>query len=320
MFHVTELSQFRKCRTAWSYKYQEQLQHKTAVNYNSLLGTNVHYALAGYYARDFNPIVQFKRKCEESPSSPEVDEMNILGTIMLEGYLECYKDEKLEVVSVEVPYTAMMGNYDLIGTLDLVVKIDGLIYGVDHKTCKTFTNPEDVSNDDQMSAYIYLLSKYFGYENVGGMIYNQLLKKIPASPQLLKNGSLSKDKSIVTTRQKYYDAIIENGLNPDDYEDILYKIECTYKFYDRMVTTRTEHELKTWEQNTIAQMSDMSTPLVYPNVSKDHIGGCARCSFYTLCRATRVSSDLDYVNEIRDTEFEVCTDEFHGTDMEEMSE
>jgi hypothetical protein len=82
--------------------------------------------------------------------------------------------------------------------------------------------------------------------NFGGIVYNVVRKKSPTIPRILQRpaGTLSKAKDIDTTYEVYLNTILEHGLNPADYQDILAILkEKGDRFYDRRIIVRDKQRI-----------------------------------------------------------------------------
>lgn len=116
---------------------------------------------------------------------------------------------------------------DIKGIIDVVWKnkTTGKILITDYKFSNKDKGQEDILLDEQM--YIYAVA----YATLNNLTlqdieigYINIPKCEMKAPRVLKNGQLSKDKAQNTTYAMYVEAIKENGLNIEDYEDILSEI------------------------------------------------------------------------------------------------
>lgn len=320
--HVTERATFKACRRLWYYQSREHLKRLRESKNALWLGRGYHYALAEYYLRykqepvldlestklfivgKFHEWLSSKITFEERLSlatseEAELEEMITLAEGMLTGYIDTYyQKDTFEVVGVEMPLRVKIPGtkHYLVGTLDMLVRQKGKLWVVDHKGFTQFADPEDLELDDQMTAYMYLVSKVLG-EVPGGAIYNQLRKKLPVKPVVLKSGkALSKDKSIDTTHALYMQAILENGFDPTDYADILAKLKLN-EFYKREPIYRNKAELQTFEKHLVEEVREMTKKhlALYPSPSKD----CKwRCRDYKiLCKCQNEGGDIESLKD-----------------------
>lgn len=171
---------------------------------------------------------------------------------------------------------------DIKGVIDVVwrCKITGKILITDYKFSNKDKGQVDIWLDEQMYIYaaayaslnnIPLEDIYIGYVNIP--------KAEMKKPRVLKNGSLSKDKAQNTTYALYMEAITENGLNAEDYEDILDEIK------DKRLTTVATSNINLEMAQRIMQNID--------NTIKDMDKGyvlerctfqCKYCDFLDYCK------------------------------------
>ena len=171
---------------------------------------------------------------------------------------------------------------DIKGVIDVVwrSKITGKILITDYKFSNKDKGQVDIWLDEQMYIYaaayaslnnIPLEDIYIGYVNIP--------KAEMKKPRVLKNGSLSKDKAQNTTYALYMEAITENGLNAEDYADILDEIK------DKRLTTVATSNINLEMAQRIMQNID--------NTIKDMDKGyvlerctfqCKYCDFLDYCK------------------------------------
>lgn len=308
--HVTDRATFKFCRRKWKYQCKEHLVPVTEARNALWIGRGLHYGLAHYYrgvqvGKKHDPMDGFNEwlnlvlpKDVWDALWPEelaqIESLKELASSMLSGYVKKYsKEDDFEIVAVEEPIRIPVPgvNAVLIGTLDLLVRRKKRLWVVDHKNVSNFADPEYLDFDDQMTAYLWEVWKKYG-EFPAGAIYNQLRKKIPAVPDVLKSGAaLSKNKGIDTTPEIYREAIQKYGFNEADYTDILLSLQHN-EFYRRELVARNHHELETFSANLTAEIKEMMDPKIalYPHPNKDCI---FMCPYKTLSRAESSGGDVE---------------------------
>lgn len=304
--HVTERATFKTCRRMHEFQYRRFLKTPGDAVNASWVGRAVHAGLAGYYRGD--PILSgflswldrkltLERRGSLMPEeSRKIEEMTDLITQILLGYVSFAQTrDDFDIISVEQPLRVRVPGTQayLVGTLDLVVRHrrTGKLWVYDHKTKTSFDDPLRLELDDQMTAYLWLVWQTYK-EMPAGAVYNQLRKKVPATPMLVDKGKrLSKDKSIDTTYDKYLEAIHTHGLNPEDYQDILAKVSENH-FYYREPIARNKAELLNFTSHLRSECREMrskATPL-YPNPGEHCI---YYCDYRILCKAMNEDGDVD---------------------------
>ncbi len=325
-FHttITERGSFRSCRRQWYLEVQERLAHRDRVAWPLIFGEAIHTGLETYYRNNRRnvktAVAAFKRawratgaELQESYGGlfarlePEWSDWLDKGTRML-IYYDMY-DRQAEfdwdaVLHVNIEKRAFVDILNLegypvedqdsrlrallSGRIDLVVERKDGIWIVDHKTAASAYDARALDVDDQLTGYCYIYWRLTG-EVPRGAIYNALIKDPPGPPRLLKDGSLSKDKSQRTTYDLYLAEIKTLKLDKADYTDILeYLKEKSWKqFFVRDGLTRNLEELKSFEKRLYYEYQDMKSVIrspdrAYPNPSQRT---CPGCSMIPLCQA-----------------------------------
>jgi hypothetical protein len=293
----------------WKYQCLEHLVPATESKNAMWAGRGIHYGLAEFYRSKKDPVAGFEEWLHKVIPDPEWqsmwqderDQVKTTQTLihaMLRGYVDyATRQDDFEIVAVEDPIRIKIPGTRiyLIGTLDLLVRRQGQLWVIDHKSVAAFADSEYLDFDDQMTAYLWLVWQKYK-EFPAGAIYNQLRKKIPAEPLLLKSGTaLSKDKSIDTTRQVYLDTLLKYSFDPIDYADILTRLEQN-EFYRREFAARNQHSLEFFSKQLADEARTMTTkgiPL-YPTPSRD----CTwACPYKALSRAESEGGDVEALKE-----------------------
>jgi hypothetical protein len=164
----------------------------------------------------------------------------------------------------------------------------------DHKTAGNISgSTEFLELDTQMSSYAWAAQIYYK-RPIAGIIYNELEKNAPKPPRVLKNGSLSKDKSQLTNYELYLQAISEKSLDPDQYADILEHLrDNPREYFRRTPLHRSSLELATQGKYVVQEVTDMlSSPALYPNPNKMKCNGC---DFRHPCITQNEGRDVEFV-------------------------
>lgn len=333
-FHttITERGSFRSCRRRWYLDVVERLAHKDKVAWPLIFGDAIHKGLEGYYT-DNSRNVQDALDWFEMHWRDERDrlvehfgglfDMGIgeewqsyldKGKTMLTYYdiydkanpfwsrvLEVNIEERSFIEIIEpatgIPYHS---SPLLSGRIDLVVERDDGIWIVDHKTAANAYTARALDVDDQLTGYAYIYWRLTGVVP-RGVIYNALIKEPPGPPRILKDGSISKDKSQRTTYDLYLEAIKQNGLDRADYTEILEILHDKgwNQFFVRDGLQKNIEELESFEERLSMEYEDMSQVLAqperaYPNPSQQN---CPGCSYIALCQSMEEKGDVDYLRE-----------------------
>jgi hypothetical protein len=191
------------------------------------------------------------------------------------NYVETWNeaDKKYTVLATELQFMVKLNeNIFFTGTIDLVMQDElGNIWFADHKTTSSLDKYEKNSAmDRQISRYwwaLQMIAKGIGRvkdketgnwvrfeplidKEIYGFFYNIILKEVPKKPEVLKKGGLSKNKAQKTTQQLYFQAILDNDLNENDYTDMLeYLGSLPNRYFKRVEVIRSQQEIDSaiWE-------------------------------------------------------------------------
>jgi hypothetical protein len=327
---TTERQGFKQCRLAWNFgSYQRQNLEPNRSDDRLWFGTGAHKALDEYYAPKNtinedgsiplhgDPVgfwikwtdAEYKRMAEISGMFTEetdsFNDMRGLGIAVLTNYVKYAEEfDDFEVVMTEQEFEVPIRNPAtnevvglLVGRFDGIARTrDGRLWLLEHKTSADKLNPNDTLYDDQTTGYLWAAQQVFG-QPLEGIYYNVLRKKVPRKPPMLVNGkSLSKAKDIDTTYEVYLDTILENGLDPAQYADILEILKAKGNtFVMREKVIKDSKEIALWGRQLYDEYIDMAdNPRIYPNMTFD----CSwMCDFKPLCTATRKGDDVRFLIE-----------------------
>ncbi len=293
----SEISSWLSCRKKHEFRYVQRLapmEDSEPLN----LGRAVHAALESWYLRrDKQSALDAVRESLDCCASGDELLPKALG--MISGYIEYWKDrETFQALHVELPFRVPLRTpsgrasriYDLVGRVDgIVQKPDGSIWILEHKTLgrkdKHYFDKLDV--DIQVRAYCWAVQRFTGLD-VKGVIYNVLRSKLPAQPEVLKSGKLSKRANIDTTFEIFQQAIKDNGCDPGDYVEILDRLKAEGNtFFMRREVEFTSGELDSFSLDLYRITRDMrrsSREESYRNPTA--CGQFGPCSFRDLCIGT----------------------------------
>jgi len=317
MVSYSMLSTFKRCRNKFKYRYIDKLEPKEKPIAPSK-GSAIHAGLEHYFSNNYDKMgaikiaeEKFKAALEDYPF-PIEDEIlneieetkNIISRWItyfereMGGYFRS-PDEK--VVAVEKHFKYPLAK-DIVfhGYFDLVINVpnEGL-WIIDHKTTKHLDNLFDnLDLDEQMDYYLWVANKLFR-KPVVGIIYNGISTKVPSKPKILKNGGISKAK-IVTDYQTYYNTLVENGLNPKDYKEILDNLKQINPFFKVEMSFRTETEIENIGRDLAASIKEIILAKEHNLFTRTRsTGRCIwDCAYKNLCIAEYKGEDVtDLINE-----------------------
>lgn len=288
--HATDPATYKSCRRKFYYGTVLRLKPKEEHGYFSF-GKAGHAALHAHYTKLGDPLEVFQKEATElGVSWTDIED----GLLMLQNYLDTYKDEVVgEVVSAEETREISFGDVNFKFTIDLLMKVGNGYEIWDHKFFSSFPNERDLVMSEQATSYIWGLRK-MGYWPLRFKL-NVIRKEIPTEPTLLVRGGLSQAKTQLTTPALYRQALDKYGLDPTEYSEYLQWLEERDDPYcRRYTTTRSAHELDRFEKDLWDEMVDMTADRGYyrnPGMP------CNYCLFYDLCRTDYEGGDMDLMIE-----------------------
>lgn len=308
---------FKECRRRWKYDYVWKLKPKFKP-LPMTVGIAGHKALEQWYKDVQNPKLFMKRAVRikraiaraegvfiaivRDPDNDytkeqltELQELRELLVKVLLHYFDFWEGKDVtpdRIVGIEKKYTVKIPgtNQWLTGVIDLIIRDRrGRLWLEDHKFVGSFTGVDALYLDDQMTNYLWLYFEAEG-ELPAGAIYNQIRKKIPGQPKLLKDGTAMSRANIDTTWTIYREALVEAGFDPSEYQEMKQKLEQA-RYFARDPIYRTPHELENFGTQLAAESREMATKktILYPFPTYDCVW---RCPYTLLCKCESEGGDV----------------------------
>jgi len=302
---------FMRCKKRYDYRYNQKLTKKTK-SLPLRRGSWIHECLETYY-RDGDWKIGYEDYLKETWKKMFDEEKVEYGDLpqeierIIKGYIKKYnkQDSQYKVIAVEQEFEIQIPgtNVVLTGVIDLIIQDALGIWIIDHKSVKNIPTEEFRLTDTQLSIYYWVVQKLKPYlkidkdTKISGVMFNYIRTKVPTKPQVLKNGGLSKRKDIDCDYDTYYNAIIENGLNPEDYLDML-ALVSNKKFYIRRQLPKSSAMVKEVILDLIEigeNILDLKVKQRYPrNFTRD----CSwDCEFKDLCISELHGHDIQFIIE-----------------------
>jgi hypothetical protein len=228
--------------------------------------------------------------------------------IIMKGYFRYHKDQKMKFVGVKGPDKKIKkaeiefeydigGGVVIEGVIDCIPELpDGRRWIGEHKSHKVFPTEDVRMADVQSLLYADAAGKSLGVTGIKGVMWDYIRSKSPAGPTLLKNGSLSKAR-IDTLPEVYEATILEHGLDPAHYTDILGDLDAKLPEWYRRVFVPINKEavaqIVEETQVTGREMERKAGVDVTRNLTRD----CSWCSYEKLCKAELFGMDADTIRE-----------------------
>jgi PD-(D/E)XK nuclease superfamily len=330
---VTEIQEFQQCERLWDWTSgsRQGLVPKGVPVAALHIGTAVHHVCEAQ-AVGLDPMVELDRwfdaqlrkyraRYEErvgtSPSAFEysaADKDRAFVTAIMRNYFNRWGWENpikpfryiIPELSFDIPFPHILTKdgreMHLVGTTDGVAELEigpgeFEYYAVEHKSAAQRPNLEDLKVDHQMLGYSACLSHILGVK-MAGVLYDGIIKKLPAAPKVRLDGRLSKE-FISTTAQEFQQALINNGQKPADpeYASLLQRLRAQERsrispFWVRHKVQYTAHAERHWVLNVEKILRRIASD---PEITYNRPwGGCWSCMVDPLCRTQINGGDLEY--------------------------
>lgn len=167
-----------------------------------------------------------------------------------------------------------------VGVVDWVAenRSTGKIWLIDWKTRGRMADPRSEEVNLQLMSYLYVL-RYYGLE-VDGAAIVQILSKLPVQPKVNKDGSMSR-AAITSDWSTYEKALIEQGLEPDDYFDMRQKLSDK-DFFEFVELYFSDVEITTaWDRIILPTAKQIRK--AGPSIRSMSTFNCKYCAFKRPC-------------------------------------
>lgn len=321
--HVTDMQQFTQCRQRWMFSSRHGLSltpnlppqpmflgslfHRAVEVWHKCkdVGLNDNEAVAAAYTtiEEYSTEVfahpRFQYSAPHYPTDHYGDAVELCTTMFenfnmwAPGRWEALPDQIERRIEVRIPTPKGTASYGvMVGKPDAIVKHRDRLWILELKTAKRRYGKSTMLDIDlQMGAYLWMVRK-LGI-NVEGILRVTAFKTTPRAPQLKQNGEISRRK-VTTTYELLLQTIIDNELDPVDYQDWLSQLKgAEHPCFQIQMFKRTQTELDIIESLLYSVYREMRKPRIFPSAALQ----CTYCSFDTLCRAKQQGTDYQYIIE-----------------------
>jgi len=273
MYDNSQLQAYKDCPERYRLKYVEKLRKREEgeESHDRNFGSAIHSGLEALYKgkSQEESHEQFKLAYPEQLNTEDMAKTQENGLLLLSSYAKHYKEEdkKWEIVSVEVKDTFQIAEgVDFTVKIDLVVKQQGCIYFVDHKTTgKTFnwTYWSRFEPNPQITAYTAYCQAKYG-ECSGGII---------------------------------------NGIKLG-FRTRAYKGEPAGFHYEfqRQLFNRNQDQIKAWKQDTLNWIKSLEKSKKDSNVWMKNEGQCGYCEYKAICISCNDEQIIEQLYEVHNPE------------------
>lgn len=231
----SKIDRWRRCRRKGYYTDVLKLQ-RIRQSIKPFKGGVVHEALAVHYAGgDWTEPVKSLKIDYDNLFDEEREEWGNLPKEVyriVRGYLIAYGaiDKGIKVLAVEQYFKYTIGKHEYEGYIDLIYEDKDGVWVTDHKTVSALPKETELYMDSQTFMYFDACSydenlvALLKGKKLAGVVFNHIKTKPPKEPKLLASGGLSKAE-IDTDIQTYFATVKAHGLDPEDYADMIPKLQ-----------------------------------------------------------------------------------------------
>jgi hypothetical protein len=315
----SRIKTWRRCEKQFEYKYVEGLRRKKK-NKNLAMGSWMHDLLMVYM--DGEDWVAAHRKRVDEYMTYFEEEREDLGDLpnecsrLMKSYIRTYgKADKRDyrVIDTEMDEIITLPNgleVNVIIDIVLEARRGGGLWAKDYKTRTKFDAKDLILLDPQYTTY-YDALEIMGYNKLKGFIVDEIRKKAPTVPRVLKSGHLSQAKNIDTDVWTYMAAIRTAGHSPDRYSTILQHLAANQKerFFRRTYIPKDPPTIRRTRRELIQSARQMEKAMSNPRrvYTRAVDNSCLfMCDYRDLCVVDLHGGDTSMMKKMG---FEVKNDE-----------
>lgn len=236
---------------------------------------------------------------------------------MVRNYIDYYRNDGLRYLRVkgvkcEIPLAFnLKPGIDVIAYLDAMpIDSEGRRWLMEHKFMKK-TPPEEMRVWDLQTVLYSWWLPLAGIKRPYGVLWDYIRTNPPTVPELLQSGKLTTRKNLDTDYQTYYQAILDNDLDPADYEDYLVSLKArTENFFRRIQLPISPQMIR--EVGSDFRATAVEIQRRGGNAKERSMGRhCSWCDYQSICLAELRGVEVDFILKKEYTEKE------HGASTKE---
>lgn len=285
----------QRCLKSWYYRYIMRLEQEDKPKYFEA-GSELHALLEALYASDKEGDETIFEEAFVA-ASPEHQEI-------IERYIMEYPDgNEWEIVSIEEDYEMQVAEYIVVFKPDLVVRLNGDLWVVDHKTVAEIPEETDPYNMTDFQHLLYLegIHQVLG-EMPRGFIFNYVRRKSPRQPALVKDGSRIADLRRMDTDYATLRRFAEkHGMMKDP--DVLDKLKILRltpnRYFQRHYITANPDAIDAAVNDTLMALRELEAAEIWDQYPRHVLGSyagsaaCSRCAFQPICFSEMMGINSD---------------------------
>lgn len=309
LFRVSnsKVKMWRKCRQAYHFRYVERLRRKRVAR-PLMFGRLVHDMIEAYANADepFNVLdaavkeqgPMFKAEREEYG-----DLANDVRIIMTEYFDHDWKkNEQLTYARMNKKGAEHTFEVEIADGLVCEGKIDAIAktpnrlrWLVEHKSFGRLPSDDHRWRDMQSNLYVRII-EMLGLDPVDGVCWDYISSKPPGTPQLLKDGTLSK-KMMITLPTKIRQVLKEHKLKEKDYPRLLQMAaQNTSQYFVRIFAPTKKKVVDYLYEGFVKTALEIRD---FHGKRQDMVidRHCDWCDFEPICRARLTGGDVDFLKK-----------------------
>lgn len=269
---TSQISCYRNCPRLYRNQYLLGLtkHNNDATTHDRRFGSCVHESLAHYYR---TKEIDLRVWDEFIDLSTDDTKTHANGRELCKQYFIHYKPlDSFEVLAVEAPIQFELGGFKYLVKLDLIVRVNGNVFVIEHKTTKNIGGGyfSKFQLNTQISAQTHACIHKFG--ECSGVIVNALSANNVKKPVLIDPTMTEEIKAyskVEISYSKYYGKNMAycSGINFD---------------FRREIINRTPQQVEDFKNNVVVWMAKMATDQFYPK-NENFCSSFKGCEFKELC-------------------------------------
>lgn len=308
----SSIKAWRRCRKAYDYKYVQMLRPRS-IQRPLKFGSAVHKAIE--FVANGKTVAAAIAEMNRERAQVFASEVDLWDEIMRDAtwvstaYAKFYKKDRVKPVKLGKGKAAKLAEHKfeveiargilLTGLIDMIGETaDERLWVVEHKTRGGRIENDGVRTRD-LQTMLYtspVILETLGVKRVSGVLWDYVRSKSPPTPELLKDGTMSKRK-IDTLPNVYEETLTKHGLDPADYSDILGTLDENQKgWFIRVnvpVNRRAADEIFEETEYTAREIRRKAGVDTTRNFTRD----CSWCPFEKLCTAELHGHDAEFIRK-----------------------
>jgi hypothetical protein len=300
----SKINKFRMCRNAYHYAYVLKLRKKKKarpLKFGSIVHDMIEADIEGK-----NPFKVLK-EAEKLEGPMFLEEREQYGDLITDiryimtAYFKWWDGKPDDVDYIKRKGKSSEHGFELEidkgliakGRIDASAKAKGLKWLVEHKSHKSFPQPEERWRNLQSVFYIRIY-EMMGWGLLDGTLWDYIRSKPPTRPEILQSGKMS-ERALDSLPQVVIDTIKSHGLNPKDYPELVARQEVNQSsWFQRIFTPVSKSIIQPVYDEFLESAREMRSQHGRSRV-RTFGRHCSWCDFRDPCGASLQGHDEDFI-------------------------